>query len=253
MNITRRLFTLLVLVAASIAGPGSAGAAEVAVAVAANFTAPAKDIAAQFHDATGNDALLSFGSSGEFMTQIEHGAPFDVLLSADSDRPQKAEQSGLAVSGTRFTYAIGRLALWSKQPGLVDPAGDVLKHGTFNKISIADPKVAPYGAAAVEAMQKLGVWDLLQPKLVQGTSIAQAQEFVKSGAADLGFVALSQIITDKSGSHWLVPQTLYSPINQDAVLLKRGAANPAAKAFLDFLHGSAAKVIIRGYGYIVYE
>jgi molybdate transport system substrate-binding protein len=232
-------------------GVQTARAADTQVAVAANFTAPAKDIAAAFHAATGHTATLSFGSSGAFYTQIANGAPFEVFLSADADRPAKAEADGLAVPGSRFTYAVGRLVLYSTQPGLVDPAGAVLKTGTFAHLAIADPAAAPYGAAAVETMAKLGVSKALTPKLVTGSSITQAYQFVATGAAELGFVAQSQVIGVSGGSRWLVPATLHAPIVQQAVLLKTGAANPAASAFATFLRGPQASAIIRRYGYEV--
>lgn len=226
-------------------------AAETQVAVAANFTEPAKEIAAAFHQATGDDAILSFGSSGAFYTQMAHGAPFEVFLSADADRPKKAEQDGLAVPGKRFTYAIGRLVLYSTQPGLVDEGGGVLKRGTFNKLAIADPAAAPYGLAAIQTMKRLGVLAPLTPRIVKGSSITQAYQFVATGAAELGFVALSQVVKVPGGSRWLVPTTLHAPIAQQAALLWTGAKNPAAKAFMAFLKGPQAVAIIRRYGYEV--
>lgn len=237
---------LLVLV---LLAPALARAAEVKVAVAANFTEPAKEIAARFKARTGDEAVLSFGSSGQFYAQIANGAPFEVFLSADAERPQKAEAEGLAVAGSRFTYARGRLALWSPTPRRVDGAGRVLMSGRFDKLAIADPKLAPYGAAAVETLRGMGVYDRLQPKLVTGTSVTQAYQFVRSGAAELGFVALSQIIGDKGGSRWIVPEARHAPIDQQAVLLKPGANDRAARAFLDFLEGAEARAIIRRYGY----
>jgi molybdate transport system substrate-binding protein len=240
---------LFALVAVLFASP--ALAAEVNVAVAANFTEPAKEIAARFKAKTGHDATLSFGSSGQFYTQIANGAPFGVFLSADRERPEKAEAEGLGVGGSRFTYAIGRLVLYSKTAGLVDGKGAVLKAGKFQKIAIADPKTAPYGVAAVETMKKLGVYDALTPKLVQGTSITQAYQFIDTGAAELGFVALSQVVSVKGGSRWVVPAADHTAIDQQAVLLKTGAANPAATAFMAFLKGAEAKAIIRKYGYEV--
>ena len=245
----RSLLAALVLAALGVAGP--ALAAEVKVAVAANFTEPAKAIAARFKARTGHDATLSFGSSGQFYTQIANGAPFGVLLSADRERPEKAEAEGLGVVGSRFTYAIGRLVLYSKTPGLVDGKGAVLKSGKFQKIAIADPKTAPYGVAAVEAMKKAGVYEALTPKLVQGTSITQAYQFIDTGAAEVGFVALSQVVTVKGGSRWVVPAADHTPIDQQAVLLKTGAANPAATAFMAFLKGGEASAIVRKYGYEV--
>lgn len=226
-------------------------AADTQVAVAANFTAPAKDIAAAFHTATGHTATLSFGSSGTFYTQIANGAPFEVFLSADADRPAKAEADGLAVPGSRFTYAVGRLVLYSTLPGLVDPAGAVFKTGTFAHLAIADPAAAPYGAAAIATIAKLGVTATLAPKLVTGSSITQAYQFVATGAAELGFVAQSQMIGVTGGSRWLVPASLHPPIVQQAVLLKSGAANPAATAFITFLRSRQAVAIIRRYGYEV--
>jgi len=225
-------------------------AADVQVAVAANFTEPAKEIAAAFAARTGNHAILSFGSSGQFYTQITQGAPFEVFLSADPDRPKRIEQEGLGVPGTRFTYAIGQLVLWSKTPGLVDGRG-VLARGAFNKISIADPAAAPYGVAAVQTMTRLGVYAKLAPKIVKGSSITQAYQFVQTGAAELGFVALSQVINDPSGSRWGVPTNLHAPIVQQAILLWKGDKDAAARAFLQFLKGPEALAIIERYGYTV--
>ncbi len=251
MMITRRLQTtaLALFAGLTLFGAGRALAADTQVAVAANFTEPAKEIAAAFKTATGNSAILSFGPSGGFYTQITRGAPFEVFLSADAERPTKAEQGGLAVPGSRFTYAIGRLVLYSKTPGLVDGQGAVLKTGKFEKLAIADPASAPYGVAAIETMKKLGVYDQLKAKIVQGSSIAQAYEFTSTGAAELGFVALSQVVNVQGGSRWLVPAADHAVIDQQAILLNTGKANPAAKAFLDFLKTPAALAIIKRYGY----
>ena len=229
----------------------SALAAETKVAVAANFTEPAKEIAAKFEAKTGDKVVLSFGSSGQFYTQIANGAPYEVFLSADSERPTKAEADGLAVAGTRFTYATGRLVLWSKTPGLVDAKGAVLAKGGFEKLAIADPKAAPYGLAAVETLTKLKLYDSLKPKIVTGSSITQAFQYVQTGAAELGFVALSQVINEQGGSRWLVPAANHTPIDQQAVLLKTGADNATAKAFLAYLKSKDAKAIIKRYGYEV--
>jgi molybdate transport system substrate-binding protein len=242
-----RLFALLI----ALTAPALAQAAEVQVAVAANFTEPAKEIAQRFKQRTGHTATLSFGSSGQFYAQIANGAPFQVFLSADVERPQKAEADGLAVAGSRFTYATGRLVLWSREANRVDARGQVLARGRFDKLAIADPKAAPYGVAAVETLQKLKLYDALRPKIVQGASITQAYQFASTGAAELGFVALSQVVTEKGGSRWLVPANLHTPIYQQAVLLKTGAANPAAKAFLAYLRSPEAKAVIRTYGYEV--
>ncbi len=230
---------------------GSALAAETRVAVAANFTEPAKAIAAKFEARTGHKATLSFGSSGQFYTQIANGAPFEVFLSADAERPTRAEAEGLAVAGTRFTYATGRLVLWSRTPGLVDAKGAVLAKGGFEKLAIADPKSAPYGQAAIETLTKLKLQDTLKPKIVTGSSITQTYQYVQTGAAELGFVALSQVINEPGGSRWMVPTANHTPIDQQAVLLKTGSGNPASKAFLQFLKSSEAKAIIRRYGYEV--
>jgi molybdate transport system substrate-binding protein len=233
-------------------GAGPALAAQTQVAVAANFTEPAKAIAAAFKAATGDDAVLSFGASGQFYTQISKGAPFEVFLSADADRPKKIETDGLAVPGARFTYAVGRLVLFSKTPGLVDANGAVLGAGHFAKLSIADPTSAPYGEAAIETLKTLKLYDALQPKIVQGSSITQAYQFVETGAAELGFVALSQVINETGGARWLVPASDHAPIEQQAVLLKTGADNPAAVAFIKFLKSPAAIGIIKSYGYEVH-
>ncbi|WP_369796627.1 molybdate ABC transporter substrate-binding protein [Phenylobacterium sp. CCH12-B4] len=244
-----RRAALIPLVLALLLAPAAAFAAEVKVAVAANFAEPAKAIAARFKARTGHDASLSFGSSGQFYAQIANGAPFEVLLSADRERPEKAEAEGLAVAGSRFTYAVGRLVLYSRTPGLVDGRGAVLTRGGFDKIAIADPRTAPYGVAAVETMRKLGVYGALGPRLVQGTSITQTYQFVDTGAAELGFVALSQVARAKGGSRWVVPAANHTPIDQQAVLLKTGAGDTAARAFMTFLKGPEARAIIRSYGY----
>ena len=237
----------LALLAIAVGSP--ALAADVQVAVAANFTEPAKEIAAAFEARTHDHVVLSFGASGQFYAQIAHGAPYQVFLSADSDRPAQAEKEGLAVPGTRFTYAVGKLVLFSKTAGLVDGRGAVLKSGKFQKLAIADPAVAPYGAAAVQTMTRLGVYDQLNPQLVMGTSINQTYQFVQTGAAELGFVALSQVIAETGGSRWIVPEADHAPIEQQAVLLKSGQDDPAAKAFLDFLKGPEARKVVLRYGY----
>ena len=241
-----------VLAAALVLCAGTARAAEVPVAVAANFTEPAKEIAAAFKKATGDDAVLSFGASGQFYTQITRGAPYQVFLSADVDRTRKAEQDGVGVPGTRFVYATGTLVLYSRTPGLVDGQGAVLRApNAFQKIAIADPAAAPYGSAAIQTMTKLGVYASLKPRLVQGASITQAYQFTATGAAELGFVALSQVVNVPGGSRWVVPEALHKPIDQGAVLLFTGDKNPAARKFMAFLKGPEAKAIIRRYGYRV--
>ena len=249
----RPIRTLLAL-AAALTLSWSAQADTVNVAVAANFTAPARVLAAIFEKTTGHEAKLSYGATGAFYSQIKNGAPFDVLLAADDERPIKLEKEGDTVPGSRFTYAIGQLVLWSAKPGVVDGQGEVLKGGQFNKLAIANPKLAPYGAAAVETLNKLGLYAAVQPKLVTGESIGQTYNFVATGNADIGFIALSQIQEAgklKGGSAWIVPANLHAPIVQDGVILKRAAANPAAKAWMELLRSPKAKELIRGYGYSV--
>ncbi len=250
---TLRLFVAL---AGSLFG-ALAQAGDVTVAVAANFTAPMQKIAQAFEQDTGHQCQLAFGATGKFYAQIKHAAPFAVLLAADDETPARLEQEGLAVAGTRFTYATGRLALWSKQPHLVDDQGEVLRSLQFEKLGIrkiamADPKLAPYGAAAVEVMQGMGVQAKLSPKLVRGESIGQTYQFVSTENAQLGFVALSQISRDgriTQGSAWVVPQRLYTPLKQDAVLLNPGKGNVAAQALLKYLQSDTAKAIIQSHGY----
>jgi molybdate transport system substrate-binding protein len=227
-------------------------AATTLVAVAANFTKPMTEIAAEFEKATGHTAKLSFGSSGKFVSQMQNGAPFEVFLSADESGPLKLEQSGFAVPGSRFIYALGKLVLWSATPGLVDDQGKVLGSGSFKHLALADPKLAPYGAAAMEVLKNLGLAEKLQPLLVLGENIAQTQQFVSTGNAELGFIALSQVIDNGkigSGSGWIVPADRYAPIKQGAVLLTLGAENPAAKVLIDYLKSAPALAIIEKYGY----
>ncbi|MDE2361545.1 MAG: molybdate ABC transporter substrate-binding protein [Hyphomicrobiales bacterium] len=232
--------------ATAACAPARAG--QTNVAVAANFTAPAKEIGELFKQKTGDDAVFSFGASGNLYTQITQDAPFQVFLSADDKRPKDAIANGYAVAGSQFTYAIGKLVLWSKSLDLA--VGDaVLKANGFAKLSIANPTAAPYGAAAIETMKSLGVYDALQPKIVQGNSIAQAFQFIDTGNAELGFVALSQLAGVTSGSRWMVPQSLYKPILQDAVLLKKGADDATSRAFIAFLKEPEARAIIEKYGY----
>lgn len=230
----------------------SAQADQVQVAVAANFAGPFQKIAADFAADTGHTAVAITGSTGKFYTQIKSGAPFEVLLAADNETPKKLEDEGLAVKGQHFTYAKGTLVLWSAKPGLVDSQGQVLSKGRFNRVALANPKLAPYGAAAEQALKALGLYDSLLPKFVQGDSIAQALQFIASGNAELGFVALSQVAPpDKPalGSWWVVPPKLYAPILQDATLLKKGEGNPAAAALMKYLRSDKAQAVIKAYGY----
>jgi len=223
-------------------------AAQTNVAVAANFTGPAKEIAAAFKAKTGHEAVLSFGASGQFYTQITQGAPFQVFLSADESRPEKLIEDGLAVPDSRFTYAIGKLVLWSKTPDLVK-GEETLKIASIAKLAIINPVAAPYGAAAVETMKSLKIYDTLKPKIVEGATVTQALQFVETGNAEIGFVSLSQLTGRETGSRWLVPQELYSPIRQDAVLLKSGASNEAATGFIAFLRSPEARAIMEKFGY----
>ena len=230
----------------------SAHAAEVTVAVASNFTAPMQRIAAAFERDTGHKAVLAFGSTGKFYAQIRNGAPFHVLLAADDRTPERLEREGRGVSGTRFTYAVGKLVLWSRQPALVDDKGEVLSGGKFEHLALADPKLAPYGAAAVEVLNGLGLVASLAPKLVTGENIAQTYQFVATGNAELGFVAVSQVFADgrlSRGSVWRVPSGLYAPIRQDALILGAGKDNAAASALMAYLRGDEARAIIRSFGY----
>lgn len=242
-----------IAVAASLLAAATAQADEVLVAVAANFAGPMARIADGFGSSTGHVVKISSGATGKFYTQIAAGgAPFQVLLSADDQTPRRLVEEGHAVAGSNFTYAIGQLVLWSRDPALVDPEGAVLASDRYQHLSIANPKVAPYGAAAVEVLKAKGLIDSVTPKLVTGESIAQAYQFVASGNAELGFVALSQVaVPDKpaTGSSWKVPASLYTPILQDAVLLKAGADSAAAKALLDYLKSDAALKVIASYGY----
>jgi molybdate transport system substrate-binding protein len=228
----------------------AAFADEVLVAVAANFAGPMRQIATQFEQDTGHKAVVSTGATGAFYAQIRNGAPFQVLLAADDEIPARLQKEGLASS--RFTYAIGKLVLWSAKAGYVDEQGEVLRKNVFERIAIGNPRVAPYGAAAVEAMKALGLYSAIEAKLVQGENITQTFQFVASGNAPLGFVAMSQVYEDgklKSGSAWIVPAKLYSQIRQDAVLLTPGKGKPAADAFMAYLKGDKARRVILTYGY----
>ena len=222
---------------------------EIRVAVATNFTATMNDLVARFSEEMEHKVLVSFGSSGNHYAQIKNGAPFEAFFSADVERPRLLEEEGVAVAGSRFTYAVGRLALWSRQASYVDADGRILERGTFRFLSIANPELAPYGAAAREVLIARGVWERLQGRLVQGQDIGQAYSFVYTGNAELGFVAYSQLKqpgAPTDGSFWLVPESLHAPIEQQAVLLRDV---PAARAFVEFTKSAAAREIIRGYGY----
>jgi molybdate transport system substrate-binding protein len=226
----------------------SAAAETVSVAVAANFTDAAKEIGASFERETGNKVVFSFGSTGQLYTQITQGAPFDVFLSADDTRTKTAIQQGQGVAGTDFTYAVGKLVLFSREAGLVSGA-ETLQKAAFDKIAIANPAGAPYGAAAVETMKALGVYDALSDKIVQGQNITQTYQFVETGNVQLGFVALAQLAGKSDGSRWVVPEKLHKPIAQNAVLTKHGENNEAARRFLSFLKGKKARAIMDKFGY----
>lgn len=249
--LTSRFFRPIIIAWLIFLAPAT-WAATTLVAVASNFTKPMAEIAEAFEKATGHSAKLAFGSSGKFVSQLENGGPFEVFLSADDKSPIKLEQSGLAVAGSRFTYALGKLVLWSATPGFVDDQGQVLSKGGFKHLALADPKLAPYGAAAVEVLKNRGLFDKLQPMFVQGENIAQTHQFISTGNAELGFIAFSQVIDNgkiAGGSGWIIPKDLYKPIRQDAILLKTGTENPAAPALLEFLKSPEALAIIRKYGY----
>lgn len=246
LPILRRSLILTALLA------GAAHADTVSVAVAANFTAPMQKIAAEFAKDTGHKAELSFGATGKFYAQISNGAPFGVLLAADDTTPAKIAREGKGVADSRFTYAVGKLVLWSKQDGYVDAQGAVLKTGKFQHVAIANPKLAPYGLAAEQTLTQLGLLEQIKPKFVQGENIGQTYQFAATGNAELGFVALSQVMEDgkiKSGSAWLVPSSMYEPIRQDAIVLNTAKDNAAAKALMDYLRGDKARAIITSYGY----
>lgn len=227
---------------------GPVHAEGVSVAVAANFTKVAEELAPIFKAETGHDVTYSFGATGQLYTQITQGAPFEVLLSADDVRPTKAVADGLGVDGSVFTYAIGALALYSTSLNLTDGKA-VLESGAYDKLAIADPETAPYGRAATETLTALGLTEAVTPKLVTGENITQTLQFIESGNAELGFVAASQVVG--KSSVWPVPADLFEPIRQDAVLLKTGQANPAATAFLEFLKSDKAMAVIEAAGYVV--
>lgn len=230
----------------------AAHAAEVQVAVAANFVAPMKVLAVDFEKVSGHKVMVTAGATGKFYAQIKAGAPFDVFLAADDETPARLDQEGATVPGSRFTYAIGKLVLWSPKANAVDANGDVLRRNAFTHLALANPKLAPYGAAAFETLDKLGLLATLTPKFVQGESIGQTYSFVASGNAELGFVALSQVQEDgklKSGSAWVVPARLHSPIRQDAVILSAARDNPGAAALMAYLKSAPAQQVIRAFGY----
>lgn len=243
----------LITAFAALSGISAAAQADTThVAVAANFTEAARDIAKLFAEQTGHEAVLSFGATGQFYTQIANDAPFEVFLAADNIRPAQAVKEGYGVDATVFTYAIGQLVLYSADETL-DLNADYLQNGDFSKLAIANPDTAPYGLAAVQTMNHLGLYEELQDKIIQGQNIGQTFQFVETGNAELGFVAMGQVAAAESGARWIVPAEFYTPIAQDAVLLTKGKDNPAAVAFVDFLQSQPALDIIKRYGYAVTE
>lgn len=241
------LSTILVLILGASVGPDNGQ--ETLVGVAANFAVPARELADEFFQATGSRVILVSGSTGKIYAQISNGAPLAAFLAADEEKPALLEEKGAALPGTRFTYAVGRLVLWSSRNDLVDPEAEVLKEEGFRHLAVANPRLAPYGLAAQRVLESRGLWQVLQPRLVRGENIGQTFQFVFSGNAELGFVALSQYLgldPARRGSVWLVPESLHAPILQQAVLLKD---DPVARAFLEFLKSPAAREIIRDHGY----
>lgn len=234
-------------------GPVMARAETALAAVAANFAETAEALVPLFREATGHDLTLTTGSTGKLYAQIGAGAPFDLLLSADAATPARLLAEGNAVEGSDFTYAVGRLTLWSTDPDRIEGNGRAaLEDPDLRFLAIANPDLAPYGVAAREALQSLELWEALQPKIVMGQNIGQTNSMVVTGAAELGFVALSAVLSPRTaikGSRWDVPQALFNPIRQDAVLLDPGADNAAARAFLVFLRSPEAAAVIDRFGY----
>ncbi|MGO2133907.1 molybdate ABC transporter substrate-binding protein [Marinobacter sp.] len=251
MLVLKKCYSQLATLCLLLAFSSITHAADVRIAVAANFTDTTRDLIAAFGKATGLEAVASYGSTGKLYAQIDNGAPFDVFLAADSRRPELLEENGQGVADTRFTYARGKLALWSPEPGTFEDPKVWLKSGGFARLAIANPKTAPYGLAAQEVLTELNLWESLQDRLVRGDSIAQTFQFVATENAQSGFVALSQVRAwdEKNGSLWLIPQSYYSPINQQAILLSRSEDNEAARQWLEFLRGDNARAIIENYGY----
>ncbi|MBS3805321.1 MAG: molybdate ABC transporter substrate-binding protein [Oleiphilaceae bacterium] len=236
-----------------VLAPAQALGAEALIGVAANFNSAARELAKHFQSRTDHSVNLSFGSTGKLYAQIAHGAPYDVLMAADAERPIRAIDAGFAVTGSRFTYALGRLVLWSPESGLFRNGEDYLRQGQFQRLAIANPQTAPYGLAAKQTLTNLGVWESVAPRLVRGESVAQAFQFVATGNVESGLVALAQLPdtaeSGSPGSRWLVPESLFEPIAQQAVLLERGMSNPAAQAWLSYLKRPEAVAIIRRHGY----
>jgi molybdate transport system substrate-binding protein len=245
MRVPASLGLLIVLAAAATEAPAD----EIKLAVATNFVAAMDALVERFEEVSGHTVLVSSGSTGGHYAQIRNGAPFDAFFAADSERPRLLEAEDVAVPGSRFLYAVGRVALWSPRAGYVDDAGAVLETGGFRHLAIANPELAPYGAAARDVLTARRLWNTLQPRLVTGQDIGQAYSFVQTGNAELGFVAWAQLRQpggDIAGSYWLVPESLHRPIEQEAVLLRDV---PAARQLLEFVQGPEARAIIRNFGY----
>ena len=224
--------------------------ADVLVAVASNFTAPAQAIAAAFEQQTGQRVRLAFGASGKLTAQIVQGAPFEIFLSADQTKPELLVAQGQAVAASRFTYAMGKLVLWTVQDG-VDPHQQLTQNYSA-RLALADPRLAPYGVAAQQTLSSLNLLESTRRQWVMGENISQTWQFVATGNAPLGLVALSQVMENGQivrGSGWVVPQALYQPVRQDAVLLKKGAQSPAAQVFLQYLQQPPAQAIMQRFGY----
>lgn len=247
----RSLPALLLALALPLAMLASARAETITVAVAANFKKPAEEIGTAFKAKTGDDVRYAFGATGQFAAQIRNGAPFDVLLAADDTTAPALAKAGFAAGSTNFVYARGTLILYSTTLPVTRDGADILRDGRFNHVAIANPKTAPYGAAAIEAMRRMGVYDALKPKIVEGSNIGQTFDFAATGNAEVGFVALSQGIGAGKGQWWVVPQADYAPINQSAIVLKPGEGKPAVRAYLDFLRGAEARTVIEKYGYTI--
>ncbi len=241
------LFVMLILAGGAV--PALAGTVQ--VATASNFSQPLRLLAQAFEKHHRHKVRISTGSTGKLYAQIRHGAPYHLFLAADQKRPERLEREGLALPGSRFTYAVGQLALWAPGQPFRGEARALIRQADLRRFSIANPKTAPYGAAARQTLKAMGLWESLQGRLVRGENIAQTFQFVASRAAEMGFVAYSQLSAEakSNGYHWVVPQTLHDPIRQDAVLLKRGAENPAARAFHAFLQSDSARNLIRAQGY----
>jgi molybdate transport system substrate-binding protein len=223
-------------------------AGDVKVAVSSNFATTLEKISEAFTKETGHKLVISSGATGKIYAQIREGAPFEVLLSADQTTPMKLITDNLAVEETQFTFAVGRLVLWSLKDKFVDDEGAVIKTSSVNHIAIANPKLAPYGVAAKEYLEKVGIWKIVEAKIVYGENISQTYQFVSTGNAEVGFIAMSQIM-DTKGSYWVVPESQYSPLKHDVILLNKGKTNPIAKKFLEFLKDRKVKAIISKFGY----